>query len=92
MIIPVTRIHQNLMKGYYAKHIQAGSAVYLAGVLEYLVAEISDIAVTEAMNAKRQRITPRHIMLAIRKDSDVDELLKDVTISEAGVLPTVNPR
>lgn len=74
------------MKGNYANRIQTGSAVYMAGVLEYLVAEIFDIAGAEAIKANKQRITPRHIMLAIRTDSALNELLKDVTISAAGVL------
>lgn len=64
----------------------------MAGVLEYLVAEIFDIAGAEAIKAQKHRITPRHIMLAIRTDSALDELLKNVTISAAGVLLTVNPK
>lgn len=66
------------------------SSVYLAAVLEYLCADIFDLAGVEAKNDKKQRINPRHVMLAIRKDSEFNELLKDVTISEAGVVPTVS--
>ncbi len=62
----------------------------MSAALEYLCAEILDIAEGEARQAERQRINPRHLMLAIRKDADLDVLLKTVTISEAGVLPTVS--
>lgn len=62
----------------------------MAAVLEYLCAEVIDIAGIEATKAKKQRITPRHLMLAVKKDAELSELLKDVTMSESGVLPTVS--
>lgn len=58
----------------------------MAGVLEYLVSEICEVACMETTKAQKQRITPRHIMLAVRTDSELNELLKDVTISKAGVV------
>lgn len=91
LILPVQRIRQNLIKGNYANRIGTVSAVYMAAVLEYLCADIFDIAGVEARKAQRKRITPRHLMLAVRKDAEFDELFKDVIISESGVLPTVNP-
>lgn len=80
------------MDGNYAKRIGIKSAIFMSAVLEYLCAEIFELAEIETRKAKKQRINPRHIMLAIKKDAEFNELLKDVTISEAGVLPTVDPR
>lgn len=37
---PVSRIHNQLRKGNYANRIFGGAPVYLAGVIEYLVAEV----------------------------------------------------
>jgi histone H2A len=38
---------------------------------------------------KKTRITPRFILLAIRNDDELDQTLKDVTISHGGVVPHI---
>ena len=40
---PVGRIHRYMKKGNYAERIGAGAPVYLAAVMEYLVAEVSQL-------------------------------------------------
>ena len=34
---------------------------------------------------------PRHILLAVRNDEELNKLLAHTTISEGGVLPYINP-
>ena len=51
--------------------------IYLAAVLEYLTAEVLELAGDVAMSGKKGRITPRHLMLAIRNDQEVRNLLYD---------------
>ncbi|CAG9530797.1 unnamed protein product [Cercopithifilaria johnstoni] len=87
---PIGRIHRLLRKGNYADRIGASAPVYLAAVLEYLSAEILQMAGEAARVNKKNRITPRHLQLAIRNDDELNVLLSDVTISQGGVLPNIN--
>ncbi|KAM3872670.1 histone H2A-like [Diretmus argenteus] len=87
---PVGRIHRLLKKGNYAQRIGSGAAIYLAAILEYLCAEILELAGNACRDNKRQRIAPRHILLAVRNDEELNKLLAGVTISDGGVLPNIN--
>jgi len=91
LIFPVGRIHRMLRKGNYAPHIGVGAPVFLAGVLEYLTAEVLELAGKAAQDNKRTRIIPRHLQLAVRNDDELTRLLADVIISEGGVMPNINP-
>ncbi|KAK8778800.1 histone H2A-like [Amblyomma americanum] len=86
---PVGRIHRLLRKGNYAERVGAGAPVYMAAVLEYLAAEVLELAGNAARDNNKTRITPRHIQLAVRNDEELSKLLSGVTISEGGVLPHI---
>lgn len=88
---PVGRLQRYLRKGNYAERIGAGAPVYCAAVLEYLVAELLELAGDAARHNKKARITPRHLQLAIRNDDELSNLLAKVTISEGGVIPHIQP-
>ncbi|NXC79536.1 H2AL protein, partial [Cercotrichas coryphoeus] len=86
---PVGRVARHLRRGKYADRIGSGAAIYLAAVLEYLVAEILELAGNAARENKKTRVMPRHIQLAVRNDEELNKLLTGVTIPQGGVLPNI---
>jgi len=60
---PVGRIGRYLKKGRYAQRVGTGAPVYLAAVLEYLAAEVLELAGNAAKDNKKSRIIPRHLLL-----------------------------
>ena len=71
-----------LRKGNYAKRVGAGAPVYLAAVLEYLTAEVLELAGNAAREKKKTRIVPCHVQLAVRNDEELIKLLAGVTIAD----------
>ncbi|CAK9320001.1 unnamed protein product [Citrullus colocynthis] len=88
---PVGRIGRYLKNGRYSRRVGTGAPVYLAAVLEYLAAEVLELAGNAARDNKKNRIIPRHVLLAVRNDEELGKLLAGVTIAHGGVLPNINP-
>ncbi len=89
--MPVARIQRHLREGHYAERIGTASAVYLSAVLEYVTAELLELAGNAAHQNKKRRIHPRHILLAIENDEELKALLRDVQIPGGGVFPHIHP-
>ena len=87
---PVGRMARYLRQGGFSKRVGAGAPVYLAAVLEYLTAELLELAGNAAKDNKRSRIIPRHIQLAVRNDEELNKFLGGVTVAQGGVLPNIH--
>ncbi|KAL7009739.1 Core histone macro-H2A.1 [Cystobasidiomycetes sp. EMM_F5] len=87
LIFPVSRMDRYLRKMHGKKYrIGETTPIYLAAVVEYLIAEVVELAGNAARDNNKQRIKGRHIMLAVSNDEELRLLLKHVTISEGGVM------
>lgn len=86
LAFPVGRVGRFLKKGQYAQRIGASAPIYLAAVLEYLCAEILELAGNAAASGRRTRINPRHIQIAIKQDEELSKLFDKITIAGGGVV------
>jgi histone H3/H4 len=90
IVFPVGRIERHLRTRRYAKRVGTYASTYLAAVLEYIVAELLEVASKECREAGRNRIVPRCILLGIRNDEELNRMFHNAAIPNAGVLPNIH--
>ncbi|XP_026542830.1 core histone macro-H2A.1 isoform X3 [Notechis scutatus] len=81
VIFPVGRMLRYIKKGHPKYRIGVGAPVYMAAVLEYLTAEILELAGNAARDNKKGRVTPRHILLAVANDEELNQKQGEVSKS-----------
>nr|QKS02547.1 histone H2A.X1 [Crypthecodinium cohnii] len=88
--LPIHRFTKNLKRGGYAKRVALTGSVMLTSVVEYVTAEILELAGNAVKDQKKNRILPRHIQLAVRSDEELNKYMSKVTIAGGGVIPNVH--
>ena len=81
---------QFLMK--YKKRITEIAPVYLAGVLEYITGEISELAGNATRDNKRSTMKIRDLYLAIENDDELRVMMRrlNLGITGSGKLPHID--
>jgi histone H2A len=76
IVFSIGRVTSRIRKGLYTDRVSDSAPVFLAAVLEYLCAEVLELAGNAARDLKKTRINPRCILLAIRNDEELNQLLE----------------
>lgn len=84
LMFPITRIEEMMLNLATVRRKTDTAAVYFTAVCEYLVAEILELSGNITRDNKRKRITPRHIMLAVRQDEELNDIFSR-TVFAGGV-------
>ena len=87
---PVGRLNRMMRKSRLSERSSATAGCYMAGVLEYLVAEVLELAGANAKNRRHKTIQPKDINLAIRGDDELSKLMCDATIAQGSVVPHIH--
>ena len=82
-VLAASRTHKGVL-------LTADAATYLTGALEYLAAEILELAGNAASDNQVTTITPRHICLAIRFDAELDACTLKTAIRDGGIFPHIH--
>jgi len=91
LVMSVARVLGRLKAGRYSRRVGVTGAVYLAATLEYLVAEVLELAGNCARFFRKKRVSPRCIQLSLLHDKELDQLTRGVIVPQGGVRPYIHP-
>lgn len=92
LIFSVNHVYKHLVtkSGLQIYKVELLAAVYLTAVLEYITEEAMDLACHTAKQFGVSTIVPRHIMLAICTDEEMNHLFRGSIYVDSGVVPNIN--
>ena len=77
---PHPRVYRYLKQSILKRRVAVGAPIYLSAVLEYLCAEVLELAGNAARDNKKKLITPRHILLAVGNDDELHRVSLSVCV------------
>jgi histone H2A len=81
LTLPVSRI-ENIMRDLSTDERMGGvSSVYMTGVLEYIARELLELGSKITVSKKKKTISPRHIETAVKNDTELSKLFKEVILT-----------
>ena len=75
----------------YAERIGKSASVFMACVLEYVAAEILEVAGEVCLSHKKKTISPSHINLGMRSDFELAKLGANMIVSSSSTPQNINP-
>ncbi|KAL4427263.1 hypothetical protein ABPG74_011499 [Tetrahymena malaccensis] len=88
LVFPCGRLRRYLKQACKQFRVSSSCNIYLAGVLEYLAAEVLETAGNIAKNNRLSRINPVHIREAFRNDVELNQFVSGTIIAEGGSTST----
>ena|SRR3990167_1552807 len=82
--ISVGRLARLMKTGRYTPRVSMLAPLYTAAIIEYLMSEVLELAHQYNKEHKKTRVTPRSIFVSVKDDPELEGLLRNCIILEAG--------
>lgn len=90
LVFPVAQVVR-FLKARSGLRLSGDVGIALTAVLEYLCAEVLELTGNQSRLSHMLRISPRHILLALRGDEELDTLIgRDAIVASGGVIPKIH--
>ena len=90
LTFPVARVNKYMKGNSGLKRVGGTSAIYMTAVIEYVAAEILELAGNKTKAASRKTINHEDLLAAIRLDSDLAKLLAGTSVCVGDKLSRVS--
>jgi histone H3/H4 len=80
LVFPIGRVQGRLRKVHGFKRVSLKASAYLAAVLEYIIAEISEVVENGAKSGSTNRVRSSEILRAINNDDDLRKVFPGVVV------------
>lgn len=74
LTMPVSRVNRHLKLSRVTERVGCTTPVFMACVLEYVMAEVLELAGNQCLKEKRKRVSVADIVYAIRTDKELHKL------------------